>query len=182
MLSLSTILRCHRQLGWTFRGSSYCRDENKVKRLQWCLQNRSNNFNDVLWTDECSVQAESHRRFCCRKKGEKPRNKPRYINICTYTRTCTCTWTRSNCNLRVSFQNAMLSVCIAFWKETRKLQLMLCNKIDAAIISGLTVRLQQLVDNVQDFFYTGQNIPLKFTSGVESSVLVQQTSAFLMES
>ena len=34
-------------------------------------------FSDVIWTDECTVQLETHRRFCCRKKGEAPKNKPR---------------------------------------------------------------------------------------------------------
>ena len=40
-LYLSTILRCRRSLGWTFRGSSYCqmiREPNKAKRLEWALQ------------------------------------------------------------------------------------------------------------------------------------------------
>ena len=34
-------------------------------------------FSDVIWTDECTVQLETHRHFCCRKKGEAPKNKPR---------------------------------------------------------------------------------------------------------
>ena len=41
-LSLSTILRCRRQLGWTFRGSAYCqtiREANKIKRLEWAHKN-----------------------------------------------------------------------------------------------------------------------------------------------
>ena len=37
-------------------------------------------FEDVLWTDECSVQMESHRRFCCRKIGEAPKPKARYAH------------------------------------------------------------------------------------------------------
>ena len=40
-LSLSTILRCRRALGWTYRGSAYCqliREPNKLKRLSWCLE------------------------------------------------------------------------------------------------------------------------------------------------
>ena len=79
-LSLATILRCRTSLGWTFRGSSYCqliRHANKTKRLQWTIDNRDYNFGDVIFSDECSVQLETHRRFCCRKVGEKPRNKPR---------------------------------------------------------------------------------------------------------
>ena len=80
-LSLRTILRCRTSLGWTFRGSSYCqliRQPNKEKRLQWALDNITDTFEDVVWTDETTVQLETHRRFCCRKKGEPPKSKPRY--------------------------------------------------------------------------------------------------------
>ena len=83
-LSLSTILRCRRALGWTYRGSAYCqliREPNKLKRLSWCLENQNNDFNNVVWTDETSVQLENHRRFCHRKHGQKPRPKPRYMYI-----------------------------------------------------------------------------------------------------
>ena len=37
-LSVSTVLRCRKMLGWTCRGSVYCqliREGNKVKRLEW---------------------------------------------------------------------------------------------------------------------------------------------------
>ena len=80
-LSLATILRCRYSLGWTFRGSSYCqliRHPNKVKRVDWAKANEHTTFEDVVWTDESSFQLETHRRFCCRKKGEPPKNKPRY--------------------------------------------------------------------------------------------------------
>ena len=65
-LSHSTILRCRRELGWTYRGSAYCqliREQNKVKRLSWCLENQNNDFCNVVWTDETSVQLENHRRL-----------------------------------------------------------------------------------------------------------------------
>ena len=79
-ICLRTVLRCRRSLAWTFRGSAYCqmlREVNKAKRLQWALENQGLDFDDVVWTDECTVQLESHRRFCCRKVGQRPRNKPR---------------------------------------------------------------------------------------------------------
>ena len=78
--SLRTILRCRVSLGWTFRGSSYCqliRDDNKIKRFEWARKHVSDNFDDVIWSDECTVQLKTHRRFACRKKGEPPKNKPR---------------------------------------------------------------------------------------------------------
>ena len=89
MLTIRTILRCRIQLGWTFRGSSFCqliRDVNKTKRLEWSRENIGNTFENVIWSDECTVQAESHRRYCCRKKGERPKNKPRCAlsNMYTY--------------------------------------------------------------------------------------------------
>lgn len=79
-LSRSTILRGRTSLGWTFRGSAYCqliREQNKQKRLKWAKEHQIDDFQDVIWTDECSVQLETHRRFSCRKKGERPVNKPR---------------------------------------------------------------------------------------------------------
>ena len=85
--SLSTILRSRLALGWTFCGSSYCqmiREPNKLKRLEWAqmyAHEAACGFSDVIFTDETSIQLEIHRRFRCRKRGEPPRNKPRY----TYT-------------------------------------------------------------------------------------------------
>ncbi len=79
-ISLPTILRCRTSLGWTFRGSSYCqliREANKEKRLEWATAHQNDHFKDVIWTDEATVQLETHRRFCCRKIGQRPKNKPR---------------------------------------------------------------------------------------------------------
>lgn len=81
-LSLKTILRCRSALGWTFRGSAYCqliREVNMAKRFEWAVNNRDETFDDVIFTDECTVQMECHRRFCCRKQGEPPRPKPRLV-------------------------------------------------------------------------------------------------------
>ena len=80
VISLRTVLRCRTSLGWTFRGSAYCQliqDENKVKRLHWARQHMEEEFNDVIFTDETTVQLENHRRFCCRKEGRPPKPKPR---------------------------------------------------------------------------------------------------------
>ena len=82
-ISIWTIFRCRRELGWTFRGSAYCqliRHTNKEKRLQWAKENideAEDGFEDVIFTDESSVQLESHKRYCHRKKGCQPKNKPR---------------------------------------------------------------------------------------------------------
>ena len=95
-LSRSTILRCHRKLGWTYRGAAYCqliREPNKLKRLSWCMENQNNDCSNVIWTDETTVQLENHRRFSHRKCGEKPRPKPKYVCVChlTFTYECICT-------------------------------------------------------------------------------------------
>lgn len=79
-VSLATILRNRRQLGWTYRGSAYCqliRQQNKVKRLDWARANLHDDFQNVIWSDETTVQLETHRRHCYRKEGEKPNPKPR---------------------------------------------------------------------------------------------------------
>ena len=83
-VSIRTILRCHRSLGWTLRGSAYCqviRDANKQTRLEWAkeyIEECKDGFLDVIWSDEATIQLETHKRFCCRKKGCRPKNKPRY--------------------------------------------------------------------------------------------------------
>ena len=67
---LCTILKGRKLLGWTFRGSAYCqliRAQNKEKRLEWAERYLHDGFKDVVWTDETTVQLETHRRFCCRK-------------------------------------------------------------------------------------------------------------------
>ena len=80
-LSHWTILRSRTSLGWTFRGSAYCpfiRQQNKLKHLEWA---RNDDFENIVWTDECSVQLETQRRFSCRKRGERPVNNPRYVYV-----------------------------------------------------------------------------------------------------
>ena len=79
-ISCRTILRCRSSLGWTFRGSAYCqmiRQANKEKRLEFAQTNREDNFENVIFTDESTIQLSSHRRFCYRKANEPPKLKPR---------------------------------------------------------------------------------------------------------
>lgn len=79
-VSLTTIVRNRIQLGWTYRGSAYCqliRRVNKDKRLDFARKYLHDSFEDVIWSDETSVQLETHKRFCYRKVGEAPRPKPR---------------------------------------------------------------------------------------------------------
>ncbi len=79
-VSLATIVRNRIELGWTYRGSAYCqliRQQNKVKRLDWAQTHLQDQFDNVIWTDETTVQIETHKRFCYRKEGERPRPKAR---------------------------------------------------------------------------------------------------------
>ena len=79
-ISTVTALKARRLLGWTRRGTAYCqliRAPNRVKRLKWARNNVRKQFEDVICTDETSVQMETHRRFHFYKHGQKPRYKPR---------------------------------------------------------------------------------------------------------
>ena len=78
-VSLATIVRHRLELGWTYRGSAYCqviRHHNKEKRVEFARNYLHDSFHDVIWSDETTVQLETHRRHCYRKEGEKPRPKP----------------------------------------------------------------------------------------------------------
>jgi len=71
-----------KMLGWISRGAAYCqliRQQNKENRLRLrARENLHDDFADV-WSDETTLQLETHRKFCCRKKGkdQKPRYKSR---------------------------------------------------------------------------------------------------------
>ena len=72
--------RYRTSLGWTFRGSAYCQmicEANKIKKLQWAQQYQDDSFDDVIRTDESTIQLENHRRFCCQKVGHAPKPKPK---------------------------------------------------------------------------------------------------------
>ena len=79
-LSTTTAQKGRCSLGCTRCGTAYCqliRAPNRAKRLEWARQNLGKSLEDVIWTDETTVQMESHRHFHCYKKRCKPRYKPR---------------------------------------------------------------------------------------------------------
>ena len=81
-LSISTVRRARKDLGWVSTKPRYCqliRDINKEKRLIWCEQLKSNNdkFLDVIWTDECTVEIQRHSLRCFQKKKQCKKSKPR---------------------------------------------------------------------------------------------------------
>ena len=62
----SIALRWRQQLGWTSKGTSYCqmiREVNKEKRLAWAIKNKDMFWEDVIYTDETTVQIENHWRI-----------------------------------------------------------------------------------------------------------------------
>ena len=62
-VSETTALKCHKGLGWTRRGSAYCQmiqDVNKEKRLEWARKNDGGVFEDCIFSDETTVQIETH--------------------------------------------------------------------------------------------------------------------------
>ena len=55
-----------RHLGWTSQRTRYCQlisDVNKEKRMDWCLNQVLTSDLEFIWTYECSVQLESHRKI-----------------------------------------------------------------------------------------------------------------------
>lgn len=94
-VSLSTVKRARRELGWIGKRTRYCAlisENNKDKRVAWCkerLQTGDLQFENVVWTDECSVQLESHRRWTFHRIGEparltKPKHPPRSTSGVAY--------------------------------------------------------------------------------------------------
>ena len=47
-----------------------------MKRLEFARIHLHDNFNNVIWSDETTVQLETHKCMCYRKEGENPHTKP----------------------------------------------------------------------------------------------------------
>ena len=45
-------------------------DVKQEKRMDWCLHQVLSGDLEFKWTDECSVQLESHRKIMYRKEGQ----------------------------------------------------------------------------------------------------------------
>ena len=83
-VSLSTVKRARQDLGWVSTMPRYCQlisEANKEKRLKWSEEQMANKekFDDVIFTDEYSVQLDVHRKKCYRKKQpRKLKPRPKY--------------------------------------------------------------------------------------------------------
>ena len=51
------------------------REANKVKRLAWAVENQNDDFDDVIWSDECTIQLENHN-FVAEKLVMHPSQNP----------------------------------------------------------------------------------------------------------
>ena len=86
-ISLSMMKRWRKQNGWICTRPHYCqliRDQNKVKRKEWCQRQlgRGETFDDVIFTDECTVQLNHHGRKENEPRALKQRPKhPAKIHI-----------------------------------------------------------------------------------------------------
>ena len=74
-ISLATIKRCRKELGWVCTRPHYCqliREANKEKKRRWCKIQFDNKerFENVVFTDECTVQLDHHGRLCFRKQKQ----------------------------------------------------------------------------------------------------------------
>ena len=81
--SKRTLARARQDLGWIFSTARYCqaiREGNKLRRLEWVSQrlSESETFDNVIFTDESSIQLESHRRKSFRKRGQPRKMKYKY--------------------------------------------------------------------------------------------------------
>lgn len=81
-ISINTIKRYRRQLGWVCTRPHYCqliRDLNKRKRVAWCKEalRSKDKFTNMIFTDECTVQLEQHGRLCFRKEKQPRKLKQR---------------------------------------------------------------------------------------------------------
>lgn len=76
VLDIQLTKRLRRSLGWIYKSTKYgqmIRAVNKVKRLDFChrMIGLSETFEDCIFSDECSVQLENHKRKLFAKKGDK---------------------------------------------------------------------------------------------------------------
>ena len=90
-VSVSTIKRGRRALGWNSKRTRYCAmiiDINKEKQMTWCVDHVAEGdleLSDVIWTDESSIHLESHRKTVYQKRGQpirlagRPKHPPRFM-------------------------------------------------------------------------------------------------------
>ena len=74
--------RLRRKLGWVQTATKYCqmvREPNRAKRLEFCERclRENEQFDNVIFTDECSIHMENHGKLSFHRKWEPPKLKGR---------------------------------------------------------------------------------------------------------
>ena len=78
-ISISIVKRAGNAVGWSAKETWYCAlisEISKEKRMTWCMDRiaeRDLQLSDVIWTDESSIQLESHQKVTYQKKGHPVR-------------------------------------------------------------------------------------------------------------
>ena len=81
-VSITTIKRARKKLGWVKSGVRYCQlvtEKNRIKRLEFareCLA-RGDDFSNVIFTDESSIWLERHAKVCFRRHDQPAKLKPK---------------------------------------------------------------------------------------------------------
>ena len=80
--------RVRNDLGWTFTTARCCqaiRNANKQKRVDWVnlRLEEEEHFQDVIFTDECTMQLECHRRKSFCKKNAPRKLKYKIMTVST---------------------------------------------------------------------------------------------------
>ena len=81
-ISISTIKRCRKRLGWVATKPRYCqqiREANKTKRLEWCWKciRENDYFDNVIFSDESTVALDKHGKLTFRRLRQPRKLKPR---------------------------------------------------------------------------------------------------------
>ena len=81
-VSQATVARQRSDLGWTKTSPRYCqliRTVNMEKRMEWVKEriNDKEQFDDVIFSDESTIQVERNSRHCYHKKGQPRKLKPK---------------------------------------------------------------------------------------------------------
>ena len=77
LLKLRPLIETRMARQYMYNQAAYCKPiqpRNIQKRLDWAKEHINDDFRDAIWTDETTVILDS---LCYRKKGEKPKLKPR---------------------------------------------------------------------------------------------------------
>ena len=158
-ISASTALKGRHLLGWISRGTAYCQlvhTQNQEKRFLWAQEYLGANFNDVIWTDETSVQMETHQRFCCRKNGQNPRYNPALNTQLRYLCGLASAGTeqRRPAFLRVSW---MQSCIVKYWMSTWYHLFKLCIHI-------ITASCRTMIQNIHHDEHK-HSLPIRVSTG-----------------